>query len=383
MTCGACASTRGDTRAPPVARVDVDGAKTAIAAVLDDLHDAAAHADEPRYFGHFAPDGVFLGTDATERWDLAAFRAYAHPHFAAGKAWAFRATRRAIVVAPDGHLAWFDEDLATARLGPARGSGVLALVAGQWKIEQYNLAIVIPNDRFDAALAAMRAQPFDDRYQAAHARAIEAAKKGDFVEAESELRAIAELPDAVPGGHAVGLHAELAWLRWADGDLGSAYRELDAEQSAHLRSKLMGNMSVSTRVREQRDRAMIVRDMARTAPPPLRAETLATANRLRTEHDQAAANIGRHADVAVLEAFFAVRAGDAKGALAAARRVDTNDDKDAVDLYVLALAFDLAADHARAESLRALVRAERGVLMNLIVARRIDRDAAPARATNQ
>ena len=123
-------------------------AKLAIAQVLDDLNDAAAKADEPRYFSHFAPDGVFLGTDATERWDLPAFRAFAHPHFAKGRAWAFRATRRAITVSPDGRLAWFDEDLDTEKLGPARGSGVLALQAGGWVIEQYNLATVVPNDRF-------------------------------------------------------------------------------------------------------------------------------------------------------------------------------------------------------------------------------------------
>jgi hypothetical protein len=26
--------------------------------------------NEARYFGHFAPDGVFKGTDDTERWTL-------------------------------------------------------------------------------------------------------------------------------------------------------------------------------------------------------------------------------------------------------------------------------------------------------------------------
>ena len=40
-------------------------------------------------------DAVFLGTDATERWDTAAFKGYAQPHFDEGKAWSFRATRRA------------------------------------------------------------------------------------------------------------------------------------------------------------------------------------------------------------------------------------------------------------------------------------------------
>ena len=37
-----------------------------VAAVLDDWHQAASVADEARYFGHFAPNGIFMGTDATE-----------------------------------------------------------------------------------------------------------------------------------------------------------------------------------------------------------------------------------------------------------------------------------------------------------------------------
>lgn len=119
-----------------------------IARELDDFHEAAAKADEARYFGHFAPDGVFLGTDATERWDAAAFRAYAHPYFAKGKAWSFHGVRRRIRVRGD--TAWFEEALETANLGPARGSGVLVFVGGRWLIEQYVLSITVPNDRFKA-----------------------------------------------------------------------------------------------------------------------------------------------------------------------------------------------------------------------------------------
>jgi ketosteroid isomerase-like protein len=124
----------------------------AIASVLDDWHDAAAHADEARYFGHFAEGAVFLGTDGTERWTLPEFRAYAHPHFARGKAWAFRATRREVTFSGD--TAWFDEDLDTPHLGPARGTGVLVRDAsGQWKIAQYNLSVPIPNERFEEVRA--------------------------------------------------------------------------------------------------------------------------------------------------------------------------------------------------------------------------------------
>jgi hypothetical protein len=120
-----------------------DAAKT-----LDGFHAAAREANEARYFSYFAASGVFLGTDPTERWTVPAFRAYAHPHFAKGKAWSFRPTRRSLAVAPSAEYAWFDEDLETERLGPARGSGVLLRDGNAWKIAQYNLSIPIPNDKF-------------------------------------------------------------------------------------------------------------------------------------------------------------------------------------------------------------------------------------------
>jgi ketosteroid isomerase-like protein len=120
----------------------------AVGAMLDDWHAAAARADEAAYFSHFTKNGVFLGTDATERWGVAAFRAYAHPHFAKGKAWSFHATHRTIAWSTSGDVAWFDEELATERLGPARGSGVVVREGGELRIAQYNLSITIPNERF-------------------------------------------------------------------------------------------------------------------------------------------------------------------------------------------------------------------------------------------
>ena len=128
------------------------GAEKAVAAVLDDWHATAAAADEERYFSHFAPGGVFLGTDATERWTVEEFRRYAHPYFAKGKAWSFRAVSRHVAFSPDGSVAWFDEALDTPNLGPARGSGVLVRSAGAagkepaWKIAHYDLSVPIPND---------------------------------------------------------------------------------------------------------------------------------------------------------------------------------------------------------------------------------------------
>src|SRR5207249_2276727 len=117
-----------------------------LAAVLDDFHAAAAAADGPRYFAHFAPEAVFLGTDATERWTLPEFKAYATPYFEKGKGWTYKPKSRHIQAAPGGDVAWFDEDLDSAAFGACRGSGVARRIDADWKIAQYNLSIPVPND---------------------------------------------------------------------------------------------------------------------------------------------------------------------------------------------------------------------------------------------
>lgn len=118
----------------------------AVNTVLEDWHRAAAQADEARYFSHFTPDAIFLGTDATERWTRDEFRAWAKPYFAKGEAWSFTTVSRHVRFSKDGRVAWFDEALSTPNMGPARGSGVLVKDGGEWKIAQYNLSVPIPND---------------------------------------------------------------------------------------------------------------------------------------------------------------------------------------------------------------------------------------------
>lgn len=121
----------------------------AAAKMLDDFHDAAAKADETRYFAHFTEDAIFMGSDATERWTKSEFQAWAKRFFTRGKAWTFHATRRVVHVDSEGIIAWFDEDLTTDGLGPSRGSGVLVSKNGKWQIAHYNLTLTIPNERLD------------------------------------------------------------------------------------------------------------------------------------------------------------------------------------------------------------------------------------------
>jgi len=120
-----------------------------VARVLDNWHDAAAKADFDRYFAHFAPSAIFMGTDATERWTVDEFKAYAKPHFDKGKAWSFTPHNRHVAFSSDGDIAWFDEELKTPNLGPCRGSGVLVLTDAMWKIAHYNLALAVPNGVVD------------------------------------------------------------------------------------------------------------------------------------------------------------------------------------------------------------------------------------------
>jgi len=133
-------------------------AEAEIAAVLDRLNTASTAADGPAYFSLFTTDARFIGTDATERWSLSEFRAYAEPYFARGRGWTYTPSARVITVAPIDCrcIAWFDEDLSNVTYGQTRGSGVLRLTDDGWRIEQYVLSFTVPNDRAAAVVAAMK-----------------------------------------------------------------------------------------------------------------------------------------------------------------------------------------------------------------------------------
>ena len=117
----------------------------AVAAVLDDFHDAASKADAERYFNHFTADAIFLGTDITERWTVDEFKAYALPAFNQGKGWTYVAQSRYIYLSPDHTTAWFDEILLNDKFGETRGTGVFVNEGGQWKLAQYHLTLPVPN----------------------------------------------------------------------------------------------------------------------------------------------------------------------------------------------------------------------------------------------
>jgi hypothetical protein len=124
--------------------------EAAVGATLDAFHAAAAHSDFKAYFGLFTPDGVFIGTDAAERWTVPAFRTYAKPAFDAGKGWTYlpRAASRHVTIAAISCrcVAYFDELLDSKSYGTSRGTGVLIKGPSGWRIAQYALTFPIPND---------------------------------------------------------------------------------------------------------------------------------------------------------------------------------------------------------------------------------------------
>lgn len=142
-----------------------DGRSVAsIDSTLNELHDAAGKADGRRYFSLFAVNGVFIGTDASERWTLKQFRAYADPFFSKGQGWIYKPRSRRIVIADVQCrcVAWFDELLDSKNYGTSRGTGVLVKKNGSWKIAQYALTFPIPNDLAKGMTAEIRS------YEAKH-----------------------------------------------------------------------------------------------------------------------------------------------------------------------------------------------------------------------
>ena len=134
--------------------------EAAIHRLLDGFNAAAARADGPAYFASFTPNAVFVGTDASERWTLAEFRAFAEPYFRSGKGWTYVPTKRTVTFAdvPCRCVAWFEEDLRSESYGTTRGTGVVVKGEGGWKIAQYVLTIPIPNAIAKDVVAQIRAE---------------------------------------------------------------------------------------------------------------------------------------------------------------------------------------------------------------------------------
>jgi len=112
-------------------------------ALLNGLHLDAHNGNFESYFDRYSSNAVFLGTDKTERWTIEEFKAYAKPAFSDGHGWTYAVIERNWE--GDGNTRWFDEILLNEKLGHCRGTGVVELINGEWKISHYALTMLVPN----------------------------------------------------------------------------------------------------------------------------------------------------------------------------------------------------------------------------------------------
>ena len=121
-----------------------DNQRAAIDALIDGLHQDAHEGNFQTYFDRYTPDAVFLGTDKSERWTIDQFKVYAEPAFEDGHGWTYSVKERNWE--GEGTTRWFDEVLLNEKLGHCRGTGVVELIDGEWKIAHYALTMLVPND---------------------------------------------------------------------------------------------------------------------------------------------------------------------------------------------------------------------------------------------
>ncbi|HIG60212.1 MAG TPA: hypothetical protein EYQ22_04900 [Gammaproteobacteria bacterium] len=126
--------------------VNASQVPTAVDELLDGFHQAAAESNFDDYFGRFADNAYFLGTDAGERWSVTEFKAYARAAFMERRGWKYDVVQRNIETRANLQLFWFDEILFNQKLGRCRGTGVIVREEGEWKIAHYSLSMLIPNE---------------------------------------------------------------------------------------------------------------------------------------------------------------------------------------------------------------------------------------------
>lgn len=132
--------------------VSLENKKNEINVFIDSWHKSASDANYDLYFNGMTTQSVFIGTDAYENWKIDEFKSFSKPYFDKGKAWSFTSLERNVYLNSNGDLGWFDELLDT-HMGICRGSGVVVIDNGTWKIEHYVLSLTIPNDNVDRVTA--------------------------------------------------------------------------------------------------------------------------------------------------------------------------------------------------------------------------------------
>jgi ketosteroid isomerase-like protein len=115
---------------------------------MDSWHLAAAQADAERFFGMMAEDGIYIGTDKTERWLRDELREWSTKAFERESAWTFTSKERNWQIHEKEGFAIADELLDTW-MGPCRATAVIRLKNEHWEIIHYQLSVTIDNDKIE------------------------------------------------------------------------------------------------------------------------------------------------------------------------------------------------------------------------------------------
>ena len=145
-------SEQAPARRPAPSDADVT---SRVNAFVDAWHQDAAHA-RPAFFDKIASDGIYIGTDKTERWTREAFREWAKPAFARPVAWAFTPLHRNVRVSPDRTFVWFDEQVRSS-MGILQATGVMRPAADSFEMVHYQLSIAVPNEIIPEVTGAIKA----------------------------------------------------------------------------------------------------------------------------------------------------------------------------------------------------------------------------------
>jgi hypothetical protein len=115
---------------------------------MDSWHLAAAQANAEVFFGMMAENGIYIGTDKTERWLRDELKEWSKKAFERESAWTFTTRERNWQIHEKEGFAIADELLNTW-MGPCRATAVLRLINEHWKIIHYQLSVTIDNDKIE------------------------------------------------------------------------------------------------------------------------------------------------------------------------------------------------------------------------------------------
>ncbi len=213
------------------------------------------------------------------------------------------------------------------------------------------------------------ATTWQERSKIAYYRATLLAYAGDFAKSRDALRAQLSEAKAHPESSSEAwLHNQLTWVLWILGDAPGALAEAGEMNACLDGARLAVGAVDGLRLHALWDRAYLLAEAGSVAGALPSTDAFAA----KDDYEALATRLDDASGMAVLRAYFAVRAKDKAAARAALATPELASDEDMQDLYVLAQASDLAGDEGRAKALRARIDASGDAyLMHAIIVRKL------------